>query len=66
MSMFQNSVLKSFTQDESIVALRFAQYQKYKEKINDCQFLYIKSVKSNIKICHSYITNYFLGYNYKN
>lgn len=48
MSMFQNegrsflqsSVLKSFSQDEALVAVRFAQYQKYKEKID-----FIKGVK---------------------
>lgn len=39
-SMFQNSVLKSFSQDEALVAIRFAQYQKYKEKID-----FIKGVK---------------------
>jgi len=40
MSMFQNSVLKSFSQDEALVAVRFAEYQKYKEKID-----FIKGVK---------------------
>ncbi len=38
--MFQNSVLKNFSQDEAIIAFRFAQYQKYKEKID-----FIKGVK---------------------
>jgi len=40
MSMFQNSVLKNYSQDEVLVATRFAQYQKYKEKIE-----FIKGVK---------------------
>ena len=38
--MFQNSVLKSFSQDESVVVLRWAEYQKYLAKID-----YIKTVK---------------------
>lgn len=40
MSMFQSSVLKSISQDESVVALRWAEYQKYIEKID-----FIKTVK---------------------
>ncbi len=40
MSMFQNSVLKSFSQDESKVALRWAEYQKFLTKVD-----YIKTVK---------------------
>ena len=40
MSMFQNSVLKSFSQDESLVALRWSQFQKYLTKVE-----YIKTVK---------------------
>lgn len=31
--MFQNSVIKNFKQDESLVALRWASFQKYKAKI---------------------------------
>jgi type I restriction-modification system DNA methylase subunit len=38
--MFQNSVLKSFSQYESLVALRWAEYQKYLVKVD-----YIKTVK---------------------
>ncbi|MFK5937519.1 MAG: N-6 DNA methylase [Sulfurimonas sp.] len=38
--MFQKSVLKNFTQDENLVALRWAEYQKYLTKIE-----YIKTVK---------------------
>ena len=40
MSMFQKSVLKSYSQNEVLVATRFAQYKKYKEKIE-----FIKGVK---------------------
>ena len=40
MSMFQSSVLKSFSQDESLVALRWSQFQKYLTKVD-----YIKTVK---------------------
>jgi type I restriction-modification system DNA methylase subunit len=38
--MFQNSVLKSFSQDEGKVALRWAEYQKYLAKID-----FVKQVK---------------------
>ncbi|MEA3315658.1 MAG: N-6 DNA methylase [Campylobacterota bacterium] len=38
--MFQKSVLKSITQNESVVAIRWAEYQKYLTKID-----YIKKVK---------------------
>jgi len=38
--MLQKSVIKSFNQDESLVALRWAEYQKYIAKIE-----YIKTVK---------------------
>ena len=38
--MFQSSVLKSFSQDESLVALRWSQFQKYLAKVE-----YIKTVK---------------------
>ena len=38
--MFQKSVLKNASQDESIVALRWAEYQKYLEKLD-----YIETVK---------------------
>ena len=34
MSIFQKSVLKNASQDESKVALRWAEYQKYLEKID--------------------------------
>lgn len=40
MSMFQKSVLKDIKQDDSLVALRWAEYQKYLEKID-----FIKNVK---------------------
>jgi len=40
MSMFQTSVLKNIHQDESIVALRWAEYQKYVSKIE-----FIRTVK---------------------
>lgn len=40
MSIFQNSVLNSFSQDESLVALRWAQFQKYLANIT-----YISSYK---------------------
>ncbi len=40
MSIFQNSILKNFTQDESQVALRWAKFQEYIKKID-----YIKTVK---------------------
>lgn len=40
MSIFQKSVLKNVSQNESVVALRWAEYQKYLEKID-----YIKTVK---------------------
>ncbi|NPA60232.1 MAG: type I restriction enzyme HsdR N-terminal domain-containing protein, partial [Epsilonproteobacteria bacterium] len=40
MSIFQKSVLKNVSQDESIVALRWAEYQKYLEKLD-----FIKTVK---------------------
>lgn len=40
MSMFQKSVLKSFSQDESLVALRWAEFQKFLSKVD-----YIKTVK---------------------
>ena len=40
MSMFQNSVLKSFSQDESLVALRWAKFQEFLAKVD-----YIKTVK---------------------
>lgn len=33
MSIFQSSVIKNFKQDESLVALRWASFQKYKAKI---------------------------------
>jgi type I restriction-modification system DNA methylase subunit len=38
--MFQKSVLKSFSQDESLVALRWAEFQKFLSKVD-----YIKTVK---------------------
>ena len=40
MSMFQKSVLKNTSQDESLVATRWVEYQKYLTKID-----YIKKVK---------------------
>ena len=40
MSIFQTSVLKNVSQDESLVALRWAEYQKYLAKID-----FIKNVK---------------------
>ena len=40
MSIFQKSVLKSVRQDESVVAIRWAEYQKYLDKLD-----YIKEVK---------------------
>ncbi|OIP53217.1 MAG: hypothetical protein AUK54_09505, partial [Helicobacteraceae bacterium CG2_30_36_10] len=40
MSMFQKSVLKSISQDESLVAQRWAEFQKYLAKVD-----FIKSVK---------------------
>jgi len=40
MPMFQKSVLNAIKQDESLVALRWAEYQKYLEKID-----FIKNVK---------------------
>lgn len=40
MSMFQSSVLKSFSQDESLVALRWAKFQEFLSKVD-----YIKTVK---------------------
>lgn len=40
MSIFQKSVLKSFKQNESQIATRWAQFQKYLSKID-----YIKRVK---------------------
>ncbi|MGK0256542.1 MAG: hypothetical protein ACI81I_001161 [Arcobacteraceae bacterium] len=40
MSMFQKSVLKSFPQDESLVATRWAEFQKYIAKID-----FIRNVK---------------------
>lgn len=40
MSMFQKSVLKSFSQDESLVALRWAEFQKFLSKVD-----YIKTQK---------------------
>jgi len=40
MSMFQTSVLKNIHQDESVVALRWAEYQKYVSKIE-----FIRTVK---------------------
>jgi len=39
-SIFQKSVLKNASQDESKVALRWAEYQKYLEKID-----FVKTVK---------------------
>jgi len=39
-SIFQKSVLKNVSQNESVVALRWAEYQKYLDKID-----YIKTVK---------------------
>jgi len=39
-SIFQKSVLKNTSQDESVVALRWAEYQKYLEKLD-----FIKTVK---------------------
>ena len=38
--MFQKSVLNSIKQDESLVALRWAEYQKFLTKVE-----YIKTVK---------------------
>ena len=35
MSIFQNSVLKTFKQDEKLVASRWASFQNYKTKIED-------------------------------
>lgn len=40
MSMFQKSVINSIKQDESLVALRYAEYQKFLTKVE-----YIKTVK---------------------
>ncbi len=40
MSMFQKSVLNSIKQDESLVALAWAEYQKFLTKVE-----YIKTVK---------------------
>ena len=40
MSMFQSSVLKSFSQNESLVAIRWAEFQKFLSKVD-----YIKTVK---------------------
>jgi hypothetical protein len=38
--MFQSSVLKSFSQNESLVAIRWAEFQKFLSKVD-----YIKTVK---------------------
>ena len=38
--MFQNSILKSFSQNESLVAIRWAEFQKFLSKVD-----YIKTVK---------------------
>lgn len=38
--MFQSSVLKSFSQNESLVAIRWAKFQKFLSKVD-----YIKTVK---------------------
>ena len=40
MSMFQKSVLKKFSQDESLVAIRWAEFQKYIGKMD-----FIRNVK---------------------
>lgn len=55
MSMFQQSVLKSFSQDEALVAIRFAEYQKYKEKID-----FIKNVKEE-KYQEGFLKDIFEG-----
>ena len=57
--MFQKSVLKNASQDESIVALRWAEYQKYLAKID-----FIKTVKEE-KYQHGFLEDIFencLGY----
>ena len=40
MSMFQRSVLKSVKQDEGLIASRWAEYQKYVDKI-----IFVENVK---------------------
>jgi len=40
MSMFQKSVLQNTRQDETVITLRWAEYQKYLAKID-----YIKKIK---------------------
>ena len=59
MSIFQNSVLKNTSQDESIVALRWAKYQEYLAKID-----FIKKVKEE-KYQDGFLSDIFencLGY----
>ncbi len=34
MSMFQNAVLKTISQDEKLIAQRWANYQRFKDKID--------------------------------
>jgi len=58
-SIFQNSVLKNTSQDETIVALRWAKYQEYLAKID-----FIKKVKEE-KYQDGFLTDIFencLGY----
>jgi len=58
-SIFQKSVLKNVSQDESLVALRWAEYQKYLSKID-----FIKKVKEE-KYQDGFLTDIFencLGY----
>jgi hypothetical protein len=40
--MFQSSVLKSFSQNESLVAIRWAEFQKFLSKVD-----YVKQVEEN-------------------
>jgi type I restriction-modification system DNA methylase subunit len=57
--MFQDKVLKSFPQDDGVIASRFAEYQKYKEKID-----FIKGAKEE-KFQDKFLSDIFencLGY----
>ena len=59
MSMFQKSIINSVKQDESKVALRWASFQKFLEKVE-----YIKTVKEE-KYQDGFLVNIFencLGY----
>ena len=61
-SMFQNSVLKSFSQDEALVSIRFAQYHKYKKKVE-----FIKTYKEE-EYQEGFLKDIFvncLGYTFK-